>query len=311
MTGGGDAVVEGVMIDRRAYVYVSLMVLIGSSTALAARFAARELPVGLLPIVRFGVAGLCLLPAVWHHGGGALAAMIRRDRLRLLASAALCVPINQWFFLNGAKLAPTSHVAIIYATCPMVVLGLAVAVRQERADPARLVGVLASVLGVALIALTGLAGGGAERARVLQGDLFLVVAVASWGAYLTVSKPLIARHGALPALAATFLVGALLDLPIALATLPGWPPMLRAASTAAWLGLAYLTLVVSVIGLACQNLAMRRLDASQVATFGNAGPVLTIALGAWMFREPITPWLMAGAALTLGGVLWTGRPRAA
>lgn len=311
MTGGGEAAVEGGVIDRRAYLYVSLMVLIGSSTALAARFAARELPVGLLPIVRFGVAGLCLLPAVWHHRGGAFAAMIRRDRLRLLASAALCVPINQWFFLNGAKLAPTSHVAIIYATCPMVVLALAVAVRQERADPARLVGVLASVLGVALIALTGLAGGGAERARVLQGDLFLVVAVASWGAYLTVSKPLIARHGALPALAATFLVGALLDLPIALATMPGWPPLLLAASTAAWLGLAYLTLVVSVVGLACQNLAMRRLDASQVATFGNAGPVLTIALGAWLFREPITPWLMAGAALTLGGVLWTGRPRAA
>lgn len=311
MTGGGEAAVEGGVIDRRAYLYVSLMVLIGSSTALAARFAARELPVGLLPIVRFGVAGLGLLPAVWHHRGGAFAAMIRRDRLRLLASAALCVPINQWFFLNGAKLAPTSHVAIIYATCPMVVLALAVAVRQERADPARLVGVLASVLGVALIALTGLAGGGAERARVLQGDLFLVVAVASWGAYLTVSKPLIARHGALPALAATFLVGALLDLPIALATMPGWPPLLLAASTAAWLGLAYLTLVVSVVGLACQNLAMRRLDASQVATFGNAGPVLTIALGAWLFREPITPWLMAGAALTLGGVLWTGRPRAA
>ena len=66
--------------------------------------------------------------------------------------------------------------------------------------------------------------------------------------------------------------------------------------------------MVTVLGLAFQNLALRRLDASQVATFGNAAPVLTVVWGVWLFDEPITPPLVLGGILTLGGILWTGRP---
>ena len=234
--------------------------------------------------------------------------MIREDAGRLLAAAALCVPINQAFFLHGARLVPTSHVALIYAACPLVVLILASILGQERPDSGRLVGVLASVLGVVVIALDNVWQGGTAGVAVFRGDLLTVGAVISWGAYLTVSKRLIARHGALPALAGTFLVGALLDLPIALATLPGWPP-LSDASPMAWRGLAYLTLVVSVFGLACQNQAMRRLEASQVATAGNAAPILTVIWGIWLFDEAVTPALILGGALTLGGILWTSRPR--
>ena len=51
-------------IDLGAYVFLALMVVITSSTAPAAKFAVRELPVGALPLVRFGVAGLCLWPVV-------------------------------------------------------------------------------------------------------------------------------------------------------------------------------------------------------------------------------------------------------
>lgn len=296
----------GRTIPLNAYVCLGLMVLIGSSTATAAKFAVKELPVGLLPIVRFGVAGLVLLPFLWR--GGAWRRILREDGKRAVLTAAFCVPINQAFFLNGTRLAPTTHVGLIYALCPVVVLLLAWALGQERLVPRRLVGVLTSVSGVLVIGLSNLwhegAAGGQEA---LLGDLLLVGAVASWGAYLTLSKPLIARYGALPALAATFWIGSLLDLPIALATLPGWPP-LSEVSGAAWRGLAHLTLVVTLFGLAFQNKALRHLDASQVATFGNIAPLLTIVWGAWLFHEPITPALVVGGVLTLSGILWTSRP---
>jgi drug/metabolite transporter (DMT)-like permease len=282
------------------------MVLITSTTATAAKFAVHELPIGLLPLVRFGVAGLCLLPVAWR--GGALVRLLREDAGRLAIAAALCVPINQTFFLHGARLVPTAHVALIYAACPLVVLALASALGEERPDLGRMVGVLSSVLGVVVIALDNLRQGGDAGRAQLQGDLLTVAAVTTWGAYLTVSKRLIARHGALPALAATFLVGAALDLPLALATLPGSPP-LSDASPAAWRGLAYLTLVVTVFGLACQNQALRRLDASEVATVGNAAPILTVFWGIWLFHEAVTPALILGGTLTLGGILWTSRPR--
>ncbi len=94
---------------------------------------------------------------------------------------------------------------------------------------------------------------------------------------------------------------------MALATSPGWPP-LSTVSTAAWLGLAYLTIVVSIAGLAFQNLAMRSLDASQVATFGNVAPLLTVFWGYLLFDERISPIAAAGGTLVLIGIAWASRP---
>jgi drug/metabolite transporter (DMT)-like permease len=297
--------------DHRAYLYVGLMVVLGSTTAAAAKFIVRELPLTWLPVVRFGVAGICLLPVI--GGTEALARMVRKDGLGLLLAAAFCVPINQSFFLNATRLGPTSHVGLFYATCPLVVLLLAWILRLERPDLGRLWGVLASVAGIAMIGIGNVWHGAASPAEiraVILADALLIGAVLSWGAYLTVSKPLIMRHGSLPVLTGTFLLGCALDLPIALGSPASWPHPAQ-VSMSAWLALAFLTLFITPVNLACQNLALRRLDASQVANFSNASPILTVAWGIWLFGETLTPALVAGGALTLGGIFWTSRPRQA
>ena len=292
--------------DLVGFGYLATMILIGSTTATAAKFAVRELPAALLPLIRFGGAGLCLLPMAWRGGG--LARMVRVDGWRLLATAALCVPINQSFFLNGAKLTTSAHIGLIYAACPLVVLALACVLGQERLTRERLAGVLASVAGVAVIGLGSLRQSGPAGAGALRGDLLEVGAVISWGAYLTANKPLVARHGAVTVLVGTFLVGTLLQLPVALLAMPGWSP-LTAASASAWWSLAFLTLVVSVFGLTFQNQALRRFDASQVAAVGNLAPLLTVVWGVLLLGEEVTPTLILGGALTLGGALWAASAR--
>ena len=112
----------------------------------------------------------------------------------------------------------------------------------------------------------------------------------------------------MPVLTATFLVGALLDLPVALIASPAIPPLSQVTPTA-WIALAVLTLFITPVNLACQNLAMRRLDASQVANFSNVSPILTVVWGAWLFGESITASLVIGGTLTLAGVYWTGWSR--
>jgi drug/metabolite transporter (DMT)-like permease len=297
-------------VDVRAYVYVALMVVLGSTTAAAAKFAVAELPVPLVPAIRFGLAGLCLLP--WVLGRGVLLRMIREDALLLLVTAALCVPINQGFFLSAARLGPTSHVGIFYATCPLVVLLLAWSMRIEKPDRGRLWGVLASVAGIVVIAIGNFWGGAngspAEIRQIVLADLLLVGAVTSWGGYIAVSKPLVAKHGAMPAVSATVLVGCLLTLPVAVWTWPGLASF-APVSRSAWIALAVLGLVITPLGWAFQNLSLRRFDASQVATFSNAAPVLTIVWGMWLFGEQLTPALVGGAALTLGGIYWASKAK--
>jgi drug/metabolite transporter (DMT)-like permease len=297
--------------DLRAYVYVVLMVLLGSTTAAAAKIAVADLPVSVVPAMRFGLAGLCLMPWVWWRRD-ALTRMIRQDGLLLLLTAALCVPINQGFFLSAARLGPTSHVGIFYATCPLIVLMLAWLTRMERPDRARLWGVLASVAGIVIVGLGNFWSAGAATTEavsaVLLADLLLVGAVLSWGGYIAASKPLVARHGAMPVLAGTFLFGSLLSVPVALWAWPGWSTFSN-VSTSAWLALGVLALFITPFGWAFQNLSLRRFDASQVATFSNAAPALTVVWGVWLFDELVTPALALGGTLAMGGIYWACRSR--
>ena len=108
MTDGESGFERRAGADPVAYAFLGMMVLTTSTTATAAKFAVRELPTGLVPLVRFGTAGLVLLPLVWKSES--FRRLFRFDRGGSSLAAALCVPINQLFFLNGTKLArrPTS-----------------------------------------------------------------------------------------------------------------------------------------------------------------------------------------------------------
>ena len=101
LPGGTDAEnATANLCDRpggQAYLHVALMVLVGSTTAPAARYIVHSLPLSLIPVLRFGLACLCLVPLVWVKGG--LSRLIRQDGWRLVLAAALCVPMNQAFFL--------------------------------------------------------------------------------------------------------------------------------------------------------------------------------------------------------------------
>jgi len=297
--------------DLRGYFYLSLMVFVGSTTSPLAMVAVRQLPVGILPLLRFGFAGLCLIPFLTDRG--ALKRLLRQDLIRLTIVAACCVPINQSFFLNAIRFGPNSHVGLFYAVCPLVVWVLAWALGHEALNLRRLWGVVVSVAGVGIIGLGNLWGPStastAEVRSIMIADLLLVGAVISWGAFVTLSKPLVARYGALPVLVGTFLVGCLLELPIAAATLPGWLPSLGQASRQAWISLAVLALLITPLNLSLQNLSLRRLDATQVATFSNVAPVLTVLWGVWFFHEVLTPSLILGGLLTLGGIAWSSWPK--
>ncbi len=298
-------------LGLEAYVYVTLMVVLGSTTAAAARIATREWPVSVFPVFRFLVSGLCLLPFA-GIGLGGVRRMFRADWRLLFLAAAFCVPINQAFFLTASRIGPTSHVGIFYATTPLVVLISAWLSRMERVDLSRLSGVLVSVAGIALVGIGSLLGAGMpleESRATFIADALLIGAVLSWGLYVAASKPLVERHGAIPSLAATFLLGALMCLPFGLATEGAWASLAN-LSLPSWLTLAFLGVFITPVSQACQNLAMKRMDASQVANFSNLSPLLTVVWGVVFFGETLTPYFMVGGLLTLVGIVWTGWPRA-
>ena len=238
----------------QAYLHVVLMVLVGSTTAPAARYIVHSLPLSLIPVLRFGLACLCLVPLVWVKGG--LGRLIRQDGWRLVLAAA---PLRA----HESSLLPGRHQAGADLSCGTFLrnnparrlaagLGLP---HGERPDFGRLSGVLLSVAGIVVIGighyLEQSSHRGAAAQSVVLSDLLLVGAVVSWGSYIVVSKPLIQRHGAMTVLAGTvlvgfllsvLLVGFLLSVPFGFLQLPSFASLARVPASA-WLGLLFLGLL--------------------------------------------------------------------
>jgi drug/metabolite transporter (DMT)-like permease len=120
-----------------------------------------------------------------------------------------------------------------------------------------------------------------------------------WAIYTISGKPLVARYpplmvvgGAMMAavIPLLFLIRASL-----IAKLPTLPPSV-------WLSTAFLSLACTVFAFVIWFGALQRMEASQAAGFVYLVPLFGVTFGKLLLDEPITPALLLGAALLIGGV---------
>src|SRR2546423_1689924 len=75
------------------------------------------------------------------------------------------------------------------------------------------------------------------------------------------------------------------------------------AARAAWLGVAYLILVTSVIAYLLWYWALAHLPAARVAVFTNLQPLATAVLAHLFLGEHVTPQFVGGALVVIAGVV--------
>ena len=84
---------------------------------------------------------------------------------------------------------------------------------------------------------------------------------------------------------------------------------LSTAAIPAWLGLAYTTVLATLVGSGIWTWLMARHPSGTVAPFSMLVPVTGLAL-AWLLLDEVpAPLELVGGALVVGGVLWASRPR--
>lgn len=277
--------------------YAALMgqTLISAGTYLAGKRAMEEMPPFEVVISRFLLSGgvfillLLVLPGRRLPPSQALP--------RILFLGLMAGPINQGFFFYGLSRSLAAHAALLYALTPLGVYLYLLARKRESVSRAKFVGIFVALSGVIVLLL----GRGLKAAwGPLLGDLFILVAVASWVLYTAEGRTLIASHGAVRSTAWTMVTGALLSLPVA-------PFVFSAAhvasvSVTAKFMLLYLGVLTSVVAYIFWYFALSRLEASKVAVFANLQPPAT-ALAAWfILGEPLTWEIIVGGVLVVVGV---------
>ncbi|WP_229678024.1 DMT family transporter [Caldovatus sediminis] len=194
-------------------------------------------------------------------------------------------------------------VVFLYFSPFVVALGAHWFTPGDRLTGAKLAGLLAAFLGLALAFADSLR---LPSARELEGDLMCLAAAVLWGATTVVIKA--SRLSRLPA-AKTLLY----QLVVSAAVLPPASLLLGESWTIRWAplvaaALAYQVLIVASASYVAWFWLIARYPASRLAAFSFLTPVFGVAAGALLLGEPVTPVLAAAVVLIGFGIWLVNRP---
>jgi drug/metabolite transporter (DMT)-like permease len=277
-------------------------------------FWASNILAGKVAVKGFGAMGLAQLRLtgaallfvtlflVWR--GRPALRLSGRQWLGLILVALNGLTLNQICFLNGLARTSVAHTALIVALAPVMVLAISCLMRFEPLTLLKLIGMVISFAGVAVLTL-----GGSEKGSTAhwQGDLIVLAGSASFAYYTIQVKEIANRYDALTLNTLTFVLGSLLMIPFAARSVRQirWDSV----SPGAWGGLAFMVVLGTVVAYLFYAFALTELSASRVAAFAYLQPVVAALLGVWLLRERITPTVLAGGALILSGVYLAERER--
>lgn len=284
--------------DWRTAFDLALLAAIWGGSFLFLRIAAPVFGVAPLVDARLALGALVLAPFLWR--ARTRFPLSRWPQLAAIGLVNTLIPFL--LFAWSAERAPAGVSAIVNSmSVPFAALA-AFALFGERIGGRKLAGLLAGLVGVAVLAGGDLAGTGLGPA-VAAGAL----AALFYGVSANLVKRYVADLPATAVVAATLACGAVLLAPFAI---HAWPA--RPVPHVAWWCLAALGVVCTGFAYAVYFRLIQRVGATRATAVTYLVPIFGV-LWAWLaLGESLTLSMAAGGALILGGMLYAqGKPRAA
>ncbi len=282
----------------RAYLMLALVMLFWAGNAIVGRAVRFDIPPFTLALVRWSGALCIVAPLAWRHLGADRAALTRHWKAVLVLGLVGVAAFNALLY-SGLRLTTATNGLLIQAAIPALVLICNFAFFRERASRRQVLGIALSTLGVAVVVCR------ADPATIFRlqfgaGDLLILCAVLAWAFYTSLLRLRPAVH-ALSFLAVTFLIGALVMLPLGATEWRDvaairWRPEIFAA-------FAYVAVLPSVIAYFLYNRAVAMIGAGRAGQTISLMPLFGALLAALLLGEPLHGYHLAGMGLILVGLL--------
>jgi drug/metabolite transporter (DMT)-like permease len=266
----------------------------GSNYA-ATKYAASHLPQLSIVAFRLLVGGLLLFLVMrLLEPGNTLG---KKDVLPMATLGCLGVAVSQTSFTYGVSMTSTANTGLVFATAPVWGLLLGFALGLERPTRWGLLGVGLSILGVGVVFREGLVG--AEDASLL-GDLLVLVAAVTVGAYTVFSMRMLERNSPFAVATYPMLFGAPLVLLLASPDLAGldWPSV----DGGAWAAVGFSVVFATAFAFAAWQRGISRIGANRVLVYQYLITLTGVVSGIIMFGERLGVDKFFGGAIILLGV---------
>ena len=271
--------------------------LIWGSSYLAILWGLETIPPFLLGAARFFSAGAILYAMAAARGGAGFTA-------RQLCNAAIVGALLP-FFGNGSLIwaeqrIPSGIAALIVATVPLWMVVIQTAVERVRPAPQIWAGIGLGIVGLGILvsARQGVAG-----AIHVSSALFLCAGSVAWAAGSIYSRSADLPRSALGSSALTMLTAGVFFLVTAIAT--GEPQTFegRDVSARSIVGLAYLSILGSVVAYRAYIWLLQATTPARVATYAYVTPLIAVVLGWAVAGEAMSPRTAVAAAVILAAVI--------
>ena len=269
----------------------------------AAPWAVAEIPPFAVACVRFTLAAILLYG--WCKARRLTIDPKLADVPIILGVVATSGIGYNLLFLNGVRLAPPSHGAVIVpGLIPVFTLVLTRFVLGERFTTRQVAGALLALVGLALVIGPAFAGG----ADALVGDVLFMGGALAWSMYTIIGRSATRRFNAS---VITFLgaaVGAPAFMVLSFVLEPGGFAAFASASPQAIGGVAYLGSIGTVISFVFFYLGVQRLGAARAAASSVLIPLFGVAATVALLGEGLEPLTLVGAAIVIGALAMMQAP---
>ncbi len=260
----------------------------------ATKYAADFLPQLFIVAFRFIGGGLVLLLVLRILEPGSR--MRRKDILPMAALGCFGIGAAQTAFTFGISLTSAASTGLVFTTAPVWGMVLGFVLGLERPSWRGVVGIGLCILGVGIVFYGGLSS--VEDS--LLGDLVILLAAVSVGAYTVFSMPVLERHSPLAVATYPTLFGGPAILILSLPYLGDveWGSL----GLGPWAALVYSAVLATAFAFAAWQRGISRIGANRVLVYQYLITLTGVTSGIVFFGENLSIEKIVGGAVILVGV---------
>jgi drug/metabolite transporter (DMT)-like permease len=226
----------------------------------------------------------------------------KKDFIKILGCAFFGIAANQLLFYEGLNLTAPINASLLQCCVPVFVLIFAVFVKEEKLTIKKIIGISLGAAGAVLLLMSSSAK--ASGGHIL-GDTLVILNALSYGIFLVILKPLMAKYQGLTIVAWIFFLGTFFTLPfgykdVMVIQWSTWPLY-------AFLSLAFILIFATIIAYYFNVSVLKQVNPSVAGIYIYLQPVLTTLIAVALGKDILT-WEKAGfSVLIFAGVFMVSR----
>ena len=225
--------------------------------------------------------------------------------IRLAVCAFFGITLNQVMFFEGLNLTTPINASIIMVSVPILVLLASHIILKEKMTINRIVGIALGFSGAAFLILEG--GSFSFSSGTFLGNLFILINAASYGIFLVLVKPLMAKYEPVIIMKWIFTFGLIYIVPVSFYLLD--EADYASIPTNIWLSVVYVIIFTTVLAYFLNNYSLKNISPTMNSAYIYLQPFLATVVSLILGKDRLAWTEVFAAAMIFSGVYFVSRPQ--